>query len=122
MDLAAAADTTMPRSSLAAAVDAVAAGGQALGHLERALAAGPLALQLGAPPIAGRLTIELIACGSTVLTSPLRTLRTDRQATDTRRGRRRLPALPSLAAGQRLQQLRATQTSRCARRRRRAAL
>ncbi len=70
VDLAAAADTTMPRSSLAAAVDAVAAGGQALGHLERALAAGPLALQLGAPPIAGRLTIELIACGSTVLTVP----------------------------------------------------
>ncbi|WP_204806077.1 hypothetical protein [Mycobacterium riyadhense] len=31
VDLAAAADTTMPRSSLAAAVDAVAAGGQALG-------------------------------------------------------------------------------------------
>jgi hypothetical protein len=60
----------MPRSSVAAAVDSVAAGGQALGHLEQALAAGPLALKLGAPPIAGRLTIELIACGSAVLTVP----------------------------------------------------
>jgi hypothetical protein len=70
VDLAAAADPTMPRASVAAAVDAVAAGGQALGHLERALAGGPLALQLGAPPIAGRLTIELIACGSAVLTVP----------------------------------------------------
>jgi hypothetical protein len=70
VDLAAAADTTMARSSVAAAVDAVAAGGQALAHLEQALAGGPLALQLGAPPIAGKLTIELIACGSTVLTVP----------------------------------------------------
>ena len=70
MDLAAAADPTMPRASVAAAVDAVAAGGQALGHLEQALAVGPLALKLGAPPIAGRLTIELISCGSTVLTVP----------------------------------------------------
>ncbi len=70
VDLAAAADTTMARSSVAAAVDAVAPGGQALGHLEQALAGGPLALQLGAPPIAGRLTIELIACGSAVLTVP----------------------------------------------------
>lgn len=70
VDLAAAADTTMARSNVAAAVDAVAAGGQALGHLEQALAAGPLALELGAPPIAGRLAIELIACGSTVLTVP----------------------------------------------------
>lgn len=70
VDLAAAADTAMARSSVAAAVDAVAAGGQALGHLEQALGGGPLALQLGAPPIAGRLTIELIACGSTVLSVP----------------------------------------------------
>jgi len=70
VDLAAAADTTMPRASVAAAVDAVTASGQAMGHLEQALAAGPLALKLGAPPIAGRLTIELIACGSAVLTVP----------------------------------------------------
>jgi hypothetical protein len=70
VDLAAAADTTIDRSSVAAAVDAVASGGQALGHLERALAGEPLALQLGAPPIAGKLTIALIACGSTVLTAP----------------------------------------------------
>lgn len=70
VDLAVTADPTMARASVAAAIDAVAPGGQALGHLEQALAGGPLALELGAPPIAGRLAIELIACGSTVLTVP----------------------------------------------------
>ena len=68
MELAAAADTALPRSSVVAAVAAVAPGGQALRHLERALAAGTQALQAGAPPVAGRLAVELIARGSTTLT------------------------------------------------------
>ena len=62
--LAAAADRSLPRAAVAAAVDAVAPGGQALWHLEQALAAGPQALSLGAPPLAGRLAAELIARGS----------------------------------------------------------
>jgi hypothetical protein len=67
VDLAAAADRSLPRAAIAAAVDAVAPGGQALWHLERALAAGPQALRLGAPPLAGRLAAELIARGSASL-------------------------------------------------------
>ena len=69
VDLAAAADRSLPRAAVAAAVDAVAPGGQALWHLEQALAAGPQALSLGAPPLAGRLAAELIARGSTALTA-----------------------------------------------------
>ena len=61
--LAAAADRSLPRAAVAAAVDAVAPGGQALWHLEQALAAGPQALHLGAPPLAGRLAAELIVHG-----------------------------------------------------------
>jgi len=53
-----------------AAVDAVAPGGQALRQLEDALAADPAALAAGAPPVAGRLAIELIARGSATLAIP----------------------------------------------------
>jgi hypothetical protein len=67
VDLASAADGSLPRAAVAAAVDAVAPGGQALWHLERVLAAGPDALSLGAPPLAGRLAAELIARGSATL-------------------------------------------------------
>jgi hypothetical protein len=67
VDLAAAADRSLPRAAVAAAVDAVAPGGQALWHLEQALAAGPQALGLGAPPLAGRLAAELAARGSATL-------------------------------------------------------
>ena len=67
MDLAAAADRSLPRAAVAAAVDAVAPGGQVLWHLEQALAAGPQALRLGAPPLAGRLAAELAARGSAAL-------------------------------------------------------
>ena len=67
LDLAAAADRSLPRAAVAAAVDAVASGGQAMWHLEQALAAGPQALHLGAPPLAGRLAAELAARGSATL-------------------------------------------------------
>jgi hypothetical protein len=53
-----------------AAVDAVAPGGQALRQLADALAAGPAALRAGAPPVAGRLAIELIGRGSAALAIP----------------------------------------------------
>jgi hypothetical protein len=46
VDLAAAADRSLPQAAVAAAVDAVVPGGQALWHLEQALAAGPEALRL----------------------------------------------------------------------------
>jgi hypothetical protein len=70
VELAAAADVSVPRSAVVAAIDAVAPAGQALQHLEQALAGGSEALRAGAPPIAGRLAVELIARGSTTLTVP----------------------------------------------------
>ncbi|MEP7024594.1 MAG: hypothetical protein ABJB47_12505 [Actinomycetota bacterium] len=68
--MVAAAEGSLPRAVVEAAVDAVAPAGQALRHLAGALAADPDALRLGAPPVAGRLAAELIACGSVTLTRP----------------------------------------------------
>jgi hypothetical protein len=65
-----AADRSLPAAVIEAAVDAVAPGGQALRQLEDALAADPAALTAGAPPVAGRLVIELIARGSATLAIP----------------------------------------------------
>jgi hypothetical protein len=65
-----AADASLPASEAAAAVDAVAAGPAVLRELTMALAADPGMLQHGAPPVAGRLTAELIARGSATLTMP----------------------------------------------------
>ena len=53
-----------------AAVQAAAPTGQALWRLAQALAADPGALSLGTPPIAGKLTAELIARGSVMLAVP----------------------------------------------------
>ena len=53
VEMAAAAEGSLPRPVVAAAVDSVAPAGQALRHLARALATGPEALRLGAPPLAG---------------------------------------------------------------------
>jgi hypothetical protein len=64
------AGASLPRPVIAAAVDAVAPAGQALRHLAAALADDPGALSRGAPPVAGRLTAELIARGSATLTVP----------------------------------------------------
>ena len=65
-----AADRSLPAAVIEAAVDAVAPGGQALRQLADALAADPAALRSGAPPVAGRLALELIARGSATLAIP----------------------------------------------------
>ena len=62
MELAAAADRSLPREAVAAAVDAAAPTGRAISCLAAALAADPGALTSGAPPTAGlchRLAAEL---------------------------------------------------------------
>jgi hypothetical protein len=64
------ADPSLPRAVIEAAVDAAAPGGQALRQLADALATDPAALTAGAPPVAGRLTLELIAHGSAALAIP----------------------------------------------------
>jgi hypothetical protein len=68
--LVAAAEMSLPRPVIEAAVAAVAPSGQALSQLAAALAADPGALARGAPPAAGRLAAELIARGSSALAVP----------------------------------------------------
>jgi hypothetical protein len=68
--MAAAAEGSLPRRVIEAAVLAVAPSGQALRQLALALSAEPTALRIGAPPVAGRLATELIARGSATLTVP----------------------------------------------------
>jgi hypothetical protein len=68
--MAAAADGSLPRPVIEAAVEAVAPAGQALRQLALALAADPGALAKGTPPVAGKLAAELIARGSSALTVP----------------------------------------------------
>jgi hypothetical protein len=70
VELAATAEGSLPRTVIDAAVQAAAPTGQALWRLAQVLAADPGALQLGAPPIAGRLAAELIARGSATLAVP----------------------------------------------------
>ena len=65
-----AADPSLPGAVIEAAVDVVAPGGQALRQLADALAADPGALTAGAPPVAGRLALELIGRGSAGLAIP----------------------------------------------------
>lgn len=69
-DIALAADGSLAREAVEAAVGAVAPSGQALAQLALALAADPGALARGAPPVAGRLAAELAARGSSVITVP----------------------------------------------------
>ncbi len=69
-ELAAAAEGSLPRPVIEAAVQAVAPGGQALLQLAVALTADPGALAAGAPPVAGRLAAELAARGSATLAVP----------------------------------------------------
>jgi len=68
--MAAAAEGSLPRPVIEAAVEAVAPSGQALRQLALALAADPGALARGAPPVAGKLAAELIARGSAALRVP----------------------------------------------------
>jgi hypothetical protein len=68
--MAAAAEGSLPRPVIQAAVEAVAPAGQALRQLALALAADPSAVAIGAPPVAGKLAAELIARGSSALAVP----------------------------------------------------
>jgi hypothetical protein len=68
--MAAAAEGSLPRPVIEAAVETVAPSGQALRQLALALAADPGALAKGAPPVAGKLAAELIARGSATLPVP----------------------------------------------------
>ena len=106
-----------------AAVDAVAPGGQALWHLEQALAAGPQALSLGAPPLAGppgrRADRPRVSHPGCLRRAPPAGGPGCRCSAATRRG---LPALPGLAAGRRLQRVRQGQAGRHAHGRRAAAM
>ena len=70
MDLAVAADRSLPRPVIEAAVDAAAPACDVLWHLEQALAGDPAALILGGPPVAGALAAELAARGSATLAVP----------------------------------------------------
>jgi hypothetical protein len=67
-----AADPSLAPGEVAAAVDAIAGTGQALRSLAAALDERPAAVMLadGAPPVAGKLTAELIARGSAAFTTP----------------------------------------------------
>jgi hypothetical protein len=70
IDIASAADGSLPRAVIEAAVEAVAPSGQALRQLALALAADPGALSRGAPPVAGKLAAELAARGSAAIAVP----------------------------------------------------
>jgi hypothetical protein len=70
VEMAAAADRSLPRPVIEAAADTAAPTRLAMSRLAAALAADPAALASGAPPLAGRLAAELIARGSTALAPP----------------------------------------------------
>jgi len=70
VQIAAAADRSLPRPVIEAAVDAAAPARLSMSRLAVVLAADPGALAVGAPPLAGRLAAELAARGSTALTLP----------------------------------------------------
>jgi len=70
VEIAAAADRSLPRPVIEAAADTAAPTRLAMSRLAAALAADPAALSSGAPPLAGRLAAELIARGSAALTPP----------------------------------------------------
>ncbi|HET6949044.1 MAG TPA: hypothetical protein VFI47_01620 [Acidimicrobiales bacterium] len=70
VELVAAADPSLPRAAVVAAVDAVAGSAAALRSLAAALSADRAALSCGAPPTVGRLVSELITRGSTTLVMP----------------------------------------------------
>jgi len=69
VDLVAAAEASLPRAAIAAAVDAVASSPAVLRSLASALTRDPAALSCGAPPMVGRLATELVARGSTTVTA-----------------------------------------------------
>ena len=107
-----AADGTLPASTAAAAVDAVAATPAALRSLVSALAADPDMLWHGAPPLAGRLAAELIARGSVLVGSRLRPLRPGREAAVPDGGRGHVQGVHRPGAHRRLRSLRRGQGDR----------
>ncbi|MGH3451953.1 MAG: hypothetical protein ACRDQW_14805 [Haloechinothrix sp.] len=66
----AASGTSLSDEDIAAAVDAVVTGHAGWRSLAAALRSGPNALARGAPPVVGRLVMEMIARGCTVLSVP----------------------------------------------------
>ena len=70
IEIAAAADRSLPRPVIEAAVDAAAPARLSMSRLAAALTSDPGALVAGAPPLAGRLAAELIARGSAALARP----------------------------------------------------
>ncbi len=65
-----AAEPSLPAATVAEAFDAVVVSPRAVRVIADALAADSDVLQVGAPPMVGRLAAELVARGSTVLTLP----------------------------------------------------
>lgn len=64
------AEPSLTPGQVTAAFDAALPSGQAVWHLQNALADNPDALHVGAPPVVGRLVGELIARGSTTFSPP----------------------------------------------------
>jgi hypothetical protein len=65
-----AAESSLPPEQVTAAFDAVVGNGAVLRSLAGALAEGPGVLQVGAPPVVGRLVGELVARGSQTFVAP----------------------------------------------------
>jgi tetratricopeptide (TPR) repeat protein len=86
--MVAAAETSLDAEQVTAAFDAVMTTGAGLRDLAAALADDPNVLHVGAPPVVGRLTSELIARGSTTYTLPscVRCGRSDRPLTRSEAG------------------------------------
>ena len=107
VDMAAAAEGSLPRPVIEAAVEAVAPAGQALRQLTLALAADPGALVLrgsaGCRAAGGRADRPRVGHAGH---PGVRGLRAGRQAAVPRRRRRGVPAVPHLAAGCGVRQLR----------------
>ena len=81
-------DSSLPVDQVASAVDAVADHPTRLRSLAAAAGAHPDGVRVGAPPIMGRLVVELIARGARPDRPDLRRLRRGRSATDLDRCRR----------------------------------
>jgi len=105
-------DSSLPVEQVAAAVDAVADHPTRLRSLAAAAGAHPDGVRVGAPPIMGRLVVELIARGARPDRPDLRRLRRRWSATDLDRRRRDVPAVRAPPAHPPLHQLRAGQAGR----------
>ena len=105
-------DRSLPVEQVAAAVDAVADHPTRLRSLAAAAGAHPDGVRVGAPPIMGRLVVELIARGARPDRPDLRRLRRRWSATDLDRCRRDVRAVRAPPAHPALHPLWAGQASR----------